>query len=179
MGIASPDNWKDESFKAPREQHCPADEQQLAWRHIGRATTCIQPPRAVPLEITDVTAERVELPPAVYKKWRPSGRNCGLMWPPSDPDTRVTSFASPPEAEIRNRGPTIVGANRITPLAFHVPPPLAPPTSARACTEPVSISIRFSLPSAKNPIDRPSADQNGSRSPDPSGTREARGRSCR
>src|SRR5262245_44218205 len=108
------------------------------------------------------------VPPAVYKKWRPSGRNCGKLWPYCADSTRVTAFASPPEAEIRNRGPTSVDANRMTPSAFHAPPPYTELTPARDWTEPVSISIRFSVPSAKNPTERPSADQNGSRSPHPS-----------
>ena len=53
------------------------------------------------------------------------------------------------------------GANRIVSSRFHVPP-IGDGALATSCTDPLSMAVRFSLPSAKNPIDRLSGDQKGS-----------------
>src|SRR5262245_43223452 len=60
-------------------------------------------------------------------------------------------------------GPNNAGAKRIVPSRFHVPPRFGASDSTR--TDPLSRSIRFSLPSAKNPRDRLSGDQNGNEAP--------------
>src|SRR5438128_4487666 len=52
------------------------------------------------------------------------------------------------------------GVKRIVPSAFHVPPrPLG--ASQITSTEPPSTAIFFNFPSAKKPMNLPSADQNG------------------
>ena len=59
-------------------------------------------------------------------------------------------------------GPVAPVLNRITSSRLHVPP-FGFGAIASACADPPSTSIRFSAPSAKNPTDRLSGDQNGSR----------------
>jgi hypothetical protein len=56
------------------------------------------------------------------------------------------------------------GANRITPSRLQVPP-LPDGASASTVAGPPAIWTVFSLPSAKNPIDRLSGDQNGKMPP--------------
>src|SRR5262249_35818429 len=71
---------------------------------------------------------------------------------------RVSVTGSPPAAEIRNSGSPPLGAKMITPSEFHVPPRLFW-ALANDRGGPPSMSRRFSLPSAKNPSDRLSGDQ--------------------
>jgi hypothetical protein len=56
-------------------------------------------------------------------------------------------------------GPNRGDENKITPSRFHAPPQLS--ASVNVLIDPVSTSIRLSLPSAKNPIVPLSGDQNG------------------
>src|SRR5205814_831446 len=61
---------------------------------------------------------------------------------------------------MRNSGPVVVGANRMTPSAFQVPP--RPPLAAvKVCGAPPPTSRRFSAPAAKKPMDLLSGDQKG------------------
>ena len=74
---------------------------------------------------------------------------------------RETIVTSPPRAETRAIRGGVPALNTITsPL-----PQLAAPRDAAASvivwTEPSAMSIRFTFPSAKNPIQRLSGDQNG------------------
>src|SRR5262245_15183212 len=81
---------------------------------------------------------------------------------------------------MRKIGPSAFGEKRITPSRLHAPP-RGLPAFASVCTAPPSISIRLSLPSAKNPSDRLSGDQKGKVAPSVPGSgraeRESRGRS--
>jgi len=71
----------------------------------------------------------------------------------------TSTLGSPPEAGMRDSGLPGPRANNIVPSGPHVPPrPLA---SASVCGDPPPMSIRFSLPPAKNPTERLSGDQNG------------------
>ena len=72
----------------------------------------------------------------------------------------MTATGFPPEAGIRYNGVYAEGANTMTPSRLHAPP-FALGALARTCGGPPAMSIRFSLPSAKNPIDRLSGVQNG------------------
>src|ERR1017187_6657603 len=76
----------------------------------------------------------------------------------------VIGTAVPPAAVTLASPPTALGVNTIRPSRFQVPPrPLgASQTVCRFCP---SASIRLSLPSAKKPTLRPSADQNGYSTP--------------
>ena len=49
----------------------------------------------------------------------------------------------------------------IVPSLFHAPPRGSGTAEVSVCTDPPSMSIRFSLVPAKNPMDRLSGDQNG------------------
>src|SRR6202162_423222 len=100
----------------------------------------------------------------MYKKCFPSGKNIGQRWllSPRLASGELTGVGVPPEAEIRySPAPNWpLGVKRITPSRFHVPP-RPDGASDSACTGPPSRSSFFSFPSAKNPRDFPSADQNG------------------
>ena len=61
---------------------------------------------------------------------------------------------------LTSKGLNLEGTNTITPSRLHVPLP-ASSALASACVDPSAMSIRFSLPSAKNPMDRLSGDQKG------------------
>src|SRR5262245_63658928 len=65
---------------------------------------------------------------------------------------------------MRNRGWAPPGEKRITPDLLQVPPRVID-VSLRTCGVPPEISMRFSFPSAKNPKDWPSGDQNGFNAP--------------
>src|SRR5271154_3699754 len=95
-----------------------------------------------------------------------SGNHCGHRWllSFSDPLSVVTCWGVPPDAEIRKTGLDTFGVKRIVPSAPQVPPrPIA--TSQRARGGLPDTSIRLSLPLAKNPNERLSADQNGNVAP--------------
>src|SRR5262245_66353672 len=72
-------------------------------------------------------------------------------------------MACPPEAGTRQSPPPVaeLGLNKMMSSEFHVPPrPVS--ASARVRTSPPPVmSIRFTLPPPKKPIDRLSGDQNG------------------
>src|SRR5258708_6031557 len=92
----------------------------------------------------------------------PSGRNSAQRWLDSKRDlsSLLISTGEPPRAETRNNGPNASGDNTITPSRFQAPPrPLG--ASHTPCDCPPAMSIFLSLPSAKNPIDLLSGDQNG------------------
>src|SRR6266849_10004505 len=96
----------------------------------------------------------------------PSGRNTGQRWPASERDVSsfVNSAGVPPEDETRDNAPKASRANMIVPSGFHAPPrPLGASHSTWTC--PPDTSTFLSLPSAKNPIDLPSGDQNGKDAP--------------
>jgi hypothetical protein len=62
------------------------------------------------------------------------------------------------------------GVNRMVPSAFQVPPrPFG--ASASTCGAASPMSMRFSLPAPKNPIDRLSGAQNGNDAPSVPGRR--------
>ena len=75
--------------------------------------------------------------------------------------TSVAATAFPPLAGTRYKGSVAERVNTIVPSAFHAPPRVFIGASARACTSPPAMSIRFNWPPAKNPTDRLSGDQNG------------------
>ena len=103
--------------------------------------------------------------PALKRIRCPSGRNCGHRCVPCPAARRVSGAADPPMAAIRIRPtPVVSGAYTITPSRLHVPPRPAG-ASARICGLPPETPIRFSLPSAKKPIERPSGAQNGKLAP--------------
>src|SRR5688572_16171772 len=110
---------------------------------------------------------RVALPPPeTYRKCSPSGRNSGNAWRASS--ALVTSVHGPlPDACTRRMPPALltVVPKRMTPSRFHAPPPPKPTPSHNSCGGPPVAGTTFSLPSAKNPIDRLSGDQNGVRAP--------------
>src|SRR6188474_557774 len=62
---------------------------------------------------------------------------------------------------MRDIGPPGLDANRITPLRFQAPPKGTPFGVVNVVDEPPSMSILFNRPAAKNPMERPSGDQNG------------------
>src|SRR5580693_5634636 len=95
-----------------------------------------------------------------------SGKNCGQRWllSFSVPLSVVTCWGVPPDAAMRKTGLDTLGVKRIVPSAPQVPPrPIA--ISQRARGGPPDTSNRFSLPLAKNPTERLSADQNGNVAP--------------
>ena len=62
---------------------------------------------------------------------------------------------------MRGIGPPGLAANRITPLRFQAPPKGTALEADNVVAEPPSMSILFNRPAAKNPMERPSGDQNG------------------
>ncbi len=68
--------------------------------------------------------------------------------------------ASPPVAGIRKISVPAPVVKRIVPSEFHDPP--AAKASVNVFADPPSMSIRLRFPSAKNPMERLSGDQNGS-----------------
>src|SRR5579863_1280352 len=70
----------------------------------------------------------------------------------------------PPVAATRKSAPASV-ANTITPWLFQVPPAPMPVSLHNVWLGPPAAGTIFSLPSAKKPIVRLSADQNGIRDP--------------
>src|SRR5580704_3097832 len=72
--------------------------------------------------------------------------------------------ATPPNSETRYIPECEAGAKMMTPRAFQSPP-RPKGASASATAGPPSSLIFFNLPSAKNPIERPSGDQNGKEAP--------------
>src|SRR5262245_471382 len=104
-------------------------------------------------------ADRLPAICAEYRKCVPSGRNEGHLRPSSDRALSASrnTDGSPPAAWTRMMRP--LALNRITPFAFHVPPlPLA--TLQMVFTGPPSAAMTFNCPSAKNPMERLSGDQN-------------------
>src|SRR5262245_65067360 len=86
------------------------------------------------------------------------------MWPAARGPIVVTAAGSPPPADTRISGPVTLGANTMTPSAFHVPPlPLVAAVSV--CGAPPPRSNRLSAPGAKKPTERPSGDQKGAVAP--------------
>ena len=79
------------------------------------------------------------------------------------PDADTSAVALPPAAGTRNR-PCPLTANTISPFLLQVPPRPAP-ASQRVNAGPPARSIFFSLPSAKNAMERLSGDQKGSTAP--------------
>src|SRR5207253_7139387 len=80
-----------------------------------------------------------------------------------------TGIGVPPADDTFEIGEKMSGVKRIVPSAFHVPPrPLA--ASQTTSTEPPSLAIFFNFPSAKKPMNLPSADQNGNCAPVVSGS---------
>src|SRR5262245_5086968 len=70
---------------------------------------------------------------------------------------------SPPFADTRARGEPGLRPNTIVPSSLHVPPPNSGDVDIETIvvTDPSARLRRFSVPWAKNPMDRPSGDQNG------------------
>src|SRR5579872_6042688 len=88
---------------------------------------------------------------ARYKKCRPSGRKRGQRWLSCfDLSSTVTTRGVPPELGTWKRPLSNVGANRIVPSAFQVPPR---PSGASHTTvaDPPSAGTVLSLPPEKNP----------------------------
>ena len=100
----------------------------------------------------------------------------GMRWASSSrpASSAVTVTVSPPRASMRISGPSAVGAKTIVPPVLHVPP-LPSGASARMAGVPSGRSRRFSLRSAKKPIDLLSGDQKGVEPPPvPGSSRSAR-----
>jgi hypothetical protein len=97
---------------------------------------------------------------ARYTKCRPSGRNEGQRWVVYFASIFVTAAGVPPLDGTWNKGKLKLGANKMTPLALHVPP-RAWGASHTITGGPPAMSTRFSLPSTKNAIERLSGDQKG------------------
>src|SRR5205085_1521820 len=87
--------------------------------------------------------------PEKYTKWRPSGKNCGLIWNFSCRDLSMgnTGWIAPPSDEIRYKyglcNPGAPKENKMTPRWLHVPPPnhFIPSTSVRVTGIPPVTSI--------------------------------------
>src|SRR5215208_6214195 len=99
-------------------------------------------------------------PWARKRKWRPSGKNNGQRWLFSwrDSSRVVSCVTSPPVADTRYRGPKGVGEKTTTESRLQEPP-LGSGASATVWAGPPEISVVFSFPSAKKPIERESGDQ--------------------
>src|SRR6266481_215956 len=131
-----------------------------AWVRIRPRVSCesSEPSRIV---LVGFSVE-VKTLPARKRKCRPSGRKYGQRCEISFFDTSsvVTGTDTPPEAETRWMGELTLGAKRMVPSRFQVPPrPSAASQSVRA--GPPEGSMILSLPPAKNPTNRPSGDQKG------------------
>ena len=72
----------------------------------------------------------------------------------------MTTESAPPPAATRQMPRLGAGVKRMTPSRFQLPPRPSG-ASASTCGAPPVVSTVLSLPPAKNPTDRPSADQNG------------------
>src|SRR5262249_190846 len=70
------------------------------------------------------TSEGWPAPTATYRKWRPSGRNCGhrCVVSPRAASSVDAGVAVPPDAFTRASGPVVDGAKRIVLSALQVPP---------------------------------------------------------
>src|SRR6476660_10022680 len=99
-------------------------------------------------------------------KCRPSGRKYGQRWfdSPVAGSSLVTPVGRPPSLETRERPvPTVPDENRITLSRLQVPPNPLPRVFKSQSTVggPPVIATFFSLPEAKNAMNRLSGDQNG------------------
>src|ERR1700756_3336079 len=98
---------------------------------------------------------------AKYKKCFPSGRKNGQRW---EEYTAGSSFVSgigePPLILICESGAIGDAEKTITPLGLHAAPRPSCASHSACAVVPLS-SNTFILPSAKNPIERPSGDQKG------------------
>src|ERR1039457_6539042 len=104
------------------------------------------------------------LPLDTKRKCLSSGRNLGsaknLLGSPA-----MTGSGLPP-APVTLYTPLVAsGTNRMVPSRFQLPPASFRPLSATTTAGPPGASMDFSLPPAKNPSVRLSADQNGSAAP--------------
>src|SRR5438270_2185526 len=102
---------------------------------------------------TPVTAAR-------NRKCLLSGRNCGQRCVVVVEPSFVTSTGVPPDALIRLIGEKWLAKMIVRPSPLQ-DPPRASATSQSATGPPPLMSIFFSDVASKNPIDRPSGDQNG------------------
>src|SRR6266567_3815330 len=99
----------------------------------------------------------------VYRKRRPSGRNCGKRceFSPRAVSSAVTATGSPPAAGTRYSGLSGVGENKIVAPSGLQSPPRPTFTSQRVWGGPTPTSIRFSLSEVKKASERLSGDQKG------------------
>ena len=142
------------------------------WAYVALVPDCINSvvsadamsPTQIELTASCFAAEWLA---RTYRKCRPSGRNEGnrcVVSPWREGSTTVTGSPRTPPLETRAIPACVSGANRITPLAPHVPP-RASAAEAIVIGAPPSRSSFLSLPSAKNASSRLSGDQKGKRAP--------------
>src|SRR5262245_14551270 len=105
-----------------------------------------------------------------YRKWRPSGRNCGHRCAISPASSDVTARGMPPLADTLYNSVRRDGAYTMAPSRLHVAPPRPPPrvgndaTSVRTAGSPDTLTVFRSL-SPKNPTNWLSGDQKGALAP--------------
>ena len=146
-----------------RQQLSLTDEQQMPGGGIhGRPIRVEQPLRVESVELADIDAacfraagHEEEKVPAVGKELREEVTP--LLRRLDSRDGRGFTTC----AETRKIGPPGLLPKRIVPSLFHAPPSATGMPEASVRTDPPSMSMRFSLVSAKNPMDRLSGDQNG------------------
>ncbi len=106
----------------------------------------------------------------------PPGSAWGQRWvtSPAAGSGLVTTSVGPPDAETRERPTPGIefGVKRIVPSSVQVPPQSFG-ASASTMAAPPATATRFSRPSAKKPIDRPSGEKNWFRAPSAPASGEA------